>query len=452
MGAEPDLQLARVPRSPSSGPSVIGPVTVIDGNGGPPRRNAQVLIADGRISAIAEAGAAPEGHLQIDGGGGYLIPGLWDTHVHVSSEGGRHRQGWLGAAAGAVPAVVENLESYLDHGVTTVVDLGGRADVLAAARARDTGARMLFSGGHFNWPGGAFVAPWMNRLVGTIADAEAEVDRAVSQEGIDLVKIVYSAGLPSHAPAPKLSPEVVHAIAARAHRHGLTSATHGDSAADVLEAIEAGVGSTEHMFHPAGPWRDDRARIIEACLRTGTWWPMTIILFEAQARARDRSWLQLFETVVRPDLLDEVRRDPDSMWLNLPEVDRDDARRRLEAAIETAAIASDAGVAMTIGTDAGITGIFHGPATHRELELHAAAGVPERRIIEMATSSAARRFGRDDALGSIGVGKQADLVLLAADPLDDISNTRAIAAVIQDGAVVRRSSALDRRDARDQPA
>jgi cytosine/adenosine deaminase-related metal-dependent hydrolase len=399
MGAEPDLQLARVPRSPSSGPSVIGPVTVIDGNGGPPRRNAQVLIADGRISAIAEAGAAPEGHLQIDGGGGYLIPGLWDTHVHVSSEGGRHRQGWLGAAAGAVPAVVENLESYLDHGVTTVVDLGGRADVLAAARARDTGARMLFSGGHFNWPGGAFVAPWMNRLVGTIADAEAEVDRAVSQEG-----------------------------------------------------IEAGVGSTEHMFHPAGPWRDDRARIIEACLRTGTWWPMTIILFEAQARARDRSWLQLFETVVRPDLLDEVRRDPDSMWLNLPEVDRDDARRRLEAAIETAAIASDAGVAMTIGTDAGITGIFHGPATHRELELHAAAGVPERRIIEMATSSAARRFGRDDALGSIGVGKQADLVLLAADPLDDISNTRAIAAVIQDGAVVRRSSALDRRDARDQPA
>jgi imidazolonepropionase-like amidohydrolase len=440
MRADPDPQLARVPRSRSSAPLAIAPVTVIDGNGGPPRRHAQVLIADGRISAIAEAGAVPAGHLHIDGDGGYLIPGLWDTHVHVSSEGGRHRQGWLGAAAGAVPAVVENLESYLDHGVTTVVDLGGRADVLAAARAQHTGARMLFSGGHFNWSGGAFVAPWMNRLVGTIADAEAEVDRAVSQEGIDLVKIVYSAGLPSHTPAQKLSPEVVRAIAARAHGHGLTSAIHGDSADDVFEAIEAGVGSTEHMFHPTGRWRDDRERIIEACLRSGTWWPMTIILFEAQARARDPSWLRLFEAAVRPGLLDEVRQHPDSMWLNLPDLDRDDARRRLEAAIETAAVASDAGVAMTIGTDAGITGIFHGLATHRELELHAMAGVPERRVIEMATSSAARRFGRADALGSIEVGKRADLVLLAADPLEDITNTRAIAAVIQDGAVVRQSS------------
>jgi imidazolonepropionase-like amidohydrolase len=175
-------------------------------------------------------------------------------------------------------------------------------------------------------------------------------------------------------------------------------------------------------------------------LRSGTWWPMTIILFEAQARARDPSWLRLFEAAVRPGLLDEVRQHPDSMWLNLPDLDRDDARRRLEAAIETAAVASDAGVAMTIGTDAGITGIFHGLATHRELELHAMAGVPERRVIEMATSSAARRFGRADALGSIEVGKRADLVLLAADPLEDITNTRAIAAVIQDGAVVRQSS------------
>src|SRR5262249_61640270 len=125
------------------------------------------------------------------------------------------------------PALIEeNLATYLRHGITTVVDLGGRADVLMRARSdqqegRFQGARLLIAGGHFNWPGGAFISPWMNRLVGSVASARAEVERALQEERIDIVKAVYSHGRPSWPPAPKMSPAVLAALVQGGRAPGL---------------------------------------------------------------------------------------------------------------------------------------------------------------------------------------------------------------------------------------
>jgi imidazolonepropionase-like amidohydrolase len=119
----------------------------------------------------------------------------------------------------------------------------------------------------------------------------------------------------------------------------------------------------------------------------------------------------------------------------MPEEDRVDALERLEAGYEAARAAHEAGLKMTISTDAGISGIFHGVSTHREMQLIASAGVPAEAVLRMATSNPARKLRRGDSLGTVEVGKLADLVLLSEDPLASIENTQKIDTVIQGGTV-----------------
>jgi imidazolonepropionase-like amidohydrolase len=277
----------------------------------------------------------------------------------------------------------------------------------------------------------------MNRLVGTVAAARSEVDRALAEERIDIIKIVYSHGDPAN-PHVKMSPEVLRAIVERGHAHGVPSAVHADSADDVLGAVEAGVDSPEHMFLPEGErWRDDRSRVIDALTRSHGYWPLTITLFEAQSRARDRTWLRGHSPSVPDALLDVAEHDPSSLWLTLSERERDDAERRLDAALDTARVAYDEGVRMTISSDSGVCAVFHGVGTLREMELHSEAGVPNLAVIAMATKHAAEKLGLGEQLGTIEVGKIADLVLLDADPVASIANLRKVDTVIQGGTPLR---------------
>jgi imidazolonepropionase-like amidohydrolase len=424
-----------------TGPTLaIREVTVLDGTGAPPRRGATVVLAGDSIAAIADAGAFTDTAAEvIDGRGRYLIPGLWETQAHTCDTGARHRTPWYVVPPGGRELIAEHLLTYLRRGITTVVDLGGRTDVLVQARAAQqagaiTGARLLLSGAHFNWPAGAFIAPWMNRLVGSVADARAEAERAVTEERVDILKVVFSHGDPAN-PLGKMSPEVLAAIVERGHAHGVPSAVHADSAGDILAAIEAGVDSPEHMFapEPGRDWREDRAQVIEAVNGAGAYWPLSISLFEAQAHAGDGAWLRAHSGEVPDALLDGAENNPDSLWRTLSQRDRDDAAVRLDAALETALVAHEAGVRMTISSDSGVCAIFHGIGTLREMELHEEAGVPNAAILMMATKHAAEKLGHGDRLGTIEVGKLADLVLLDADPLSSIVNVRKVHTVIQGG-------------------
>ncbi len=425
---------------------VIQDVTVIDGTGAPARRGT-VVVADGLIASVGDAPGELDGAEVLDGQGRYLIPGLWETQAHTCESAGGHRPPWYSVPPDGPALIARNLKTYLRHGITTVVDLGGRTDVLVRARADQrsgafTGARMLISGAHFNWPGGSYISPWMNRLVGNVADARREVERAAEEEKIDIAKIVYSHGMPSEH-LMKMSPEVLRAIVEGAHAHNIPAAIHADGAGDILDAIGAGVDSPEHMFHPVGDWRADRTRIIDACLETGAYWQLTIVLFEVESRARDVEWLRGHAGRVPAALLEEAEHHPQSMWRTFPEQDRQDAIRRFEAARETAAVAHEAGVKMTVSSDSGISAIFHGASTIREMELHAEAGIPNLDIITMATKNAADKLRAGDRLGTITAGKIADLVLLDADPLASIRNVEKINAIIQGGNVLLPADLAD---------
>ncbi len=419
---------------------VVRDVSIIDGTGASARRGS-VNVENGVITAVgSEVPPLADGRV-VDGQNRYLIPGLWETHAHVSDRGGAGRPPWYGIPEDGPALIERNLATYLKHGVTTVVDLGGRVDVLMRARAdqqdgRFIGSRLLIAGGHFNWPGGAFVSPWMNRLVGSVASARDEVERALQEERIDIVKAVYSHGRPSWPPAPKMSPDVLAALVRGGREHGVPVAVHANSADDIVESIALGVDSPEHMFQPGPSWRDDRSRVIDACLASGAYWSLTIALSEMMAHARDTAWLELRRGHVPDRDLQEAAEHETSLWLKLPEQDRDDGRVRLEAALETAQEAHRAGVRMTIGTDAGASAIFHGFSTHREMELHSEAGIPNLDILTMATRAAAEKLRWGDRLGTIEVGKIADLVLLSQDPVQSIQHTRAIEMVIQGGVVV----------------
>lgn len=420
-------------------------VTVVDCSRESARAPVGVRVERGLITEIRPmaAFALRDGEASVDGTGKYLIPGLWETHAHICEQGGRLRPPWYSRPEEATPVVADSLRTYLRHGITSVVDLGGRADILAATRIAQesgqiVGSRLFYCGGHFNWTGGAFVSPWMNRLVGTLGDARSEVDRAVAEEGIDLVKIVYSRGLPAWDGFPKLSPEVFRAIVTRAHDHGIPAAIHGDSAADMLEAASVGVDSCEHMFHPVGKgWRDDRARVFEALLANGSYFPLTIVLFEMEAHARDEAWLHERGADVAESTVSEAEAHPESMWRCFPSEDKEDAQRRFEAAMETAAELHRAGVLSTISTDSGVSAIFHGVSTHREMELHEEAGVPPEAILRMATLNAANKLRVGDRYGTVEEGKVADLVLLDADPRKTVKNLRRITALIQGGTLLR---------------
>jgi hypothetical protein len=205
-----------------------------------------------------------------------------------------------------------------------------------------------------------------------------------------------------------------------------------------------GVDSPEHMFHPGPRWREDRARVIDACLATGAYWSLTIALAEMMSHARDVEWLHSRLDEVPARVVDEAEHDPTSLWLTLSDEERDQAKARYEAALETAAETHRAGVRMTIGTDAGASGIFHGFSTHREMELHSEAGVPNLDILTMATRFAAEKLRLADRLGTIEVGKIADLVLLRGDPVASIQNAKLIDAVIQGGTIVSPEEATKR--------
>ncbi len=104
-----------------------------------------------------------------------------------------------------------------------------------------------------------------------------------------------------------------------------------------------------------------------------------------------------------------------------------------ERTIELAGRAHRAGVRLSLGTDAGMIAVFHGLAVHRELELLVRAGLTPIQALAAATTAAAAKVGVDERLGTVEVGKEADLLILREDPLDDIRNTRAIDMVIKRG-------------------
>jgi imidazolonepropionase-like amidohydrolase len=426
---------------------VIRNVRVFTATGTSTVEAARVVIEGGRISAIERLpGDVPPKGRVVDGTGKTLLPGLIDFHTHVASAPAPI---WYIV----VPSPEHNLEAYLYGGVTTVVSMGDDLDEIGGLRDRLDrgeigGPRLLFAGSPITKTGGHPQAvvdaavPWpLGKLMPDFSfeidapgDAEAAVDR-MAGGGADLVKLVLDDLPPG---VPKLSADHVRAIAEAAHRRGLRVAAHIGTAEDGVTAAASGVDLLNHGIH-RGLVTPEEAEAIAA---TGVAVSPTLIVFERCA--------QFFEAKMSFDAMDrEIESEEVLEQLSFEVISAHPADDFLRPWFQEVLASREnqkknafalhrAGVPIFVGTDSSILGNIAGSSIHEEMRLLVEAGLPPAEVLLGATARPAAFLFREPEIGTVEVGKVADLVLVDGNPLDDITATKRIAAVIRAGRFVER--------------
>lgn len=439
-------------------------VTVIDATGAPPRKNLSVAIDNGVITTIAQKIHPPRSQQKrvriIEAKGKFLIPGLWDMHIH------------LGPPDIFFPLLVANgitgvREMFTGIPISTIRQWRILPDTprIVAPGFLD-GPPMLSNGPP---PPGAFA-------IATPDQARFAV-RALAATGVDFLK-VYSS-------VPR---DAYFALAAEARAIGIPFAGHVPEEVSPAEASEAGQRSEEHLINimlacstdeeklraariatmlsqtisgeermrdlafpdPAGLFdtysQSKAAALFQTFVKNGTWQTPTLVLLDGFAHARDqdfiddprrkylpKAWTQAWDprnTFFLKDLFVKDGAPNDSRYnaLNVR------VRVLLERYEQLVGDMHRAGVEFLAGTDAnGLNPVFPAFGLHRELELLVASGLTPLEALQCATRNPARYFGQAGQGGTIEIGKAADLVLLNADPLADIRNTERIEAVVMRG-------------------
>ena len=431
----------------SSAPStlVIHDVTVIDAGGAPAKPHQTVIVRDRRIEAIESsrggfAGKLPGNH--VDGSGKFLIPGLWDMHVHMVFGD------WF-------PHGKEiTLPLFIANGITGVRDMGGELEVLEQWRREISegkliGPRMVISGPMLDGPQPRFPS---SLAIKTREDGRRAVDD-LERRGADFIKL--------QSLIPR---EAVFAIAEEAKKQNITFVGHVPDAVRASEASNAGQKSFEHLigiFEGSSPLEDEfikgrktekqflesydpkRADALFALLAKHQTWQCPTLVWERGGNLIDQTD---FASDTRAKYVPSYWKDV--TWKRFTEqvehdFNSDDlATRRhfVEKELEVVQAMHRAGIPFLAGTDTppGVY-IFPGFSLHEELQRFVAAGFTAMEALQTATLNPAKFLGREDELGTIEKGKLADMVLLDANPLDDIGNTQKIAGVVASGRYFSRA-------------
>jgi imidazolonepropionase-like amidohydrolase len=396
---------------------VFGGGKLFDGTGAP-LADGDVVVEDGRI---LEVGPGLDGDDGIDCVGKTLLPGLFDTHVHLVSRYEDFDEVRVMHEPFSAPfyRVAENMRRTLGCGITTVRDAAG-ADAgmrLAVEEGSLVGPRMQISvtmlsmtGGHNDpWlPSGATGVwgqpyPGMPRGVCDGVGGVAAKVREVVRAGADVIKIASSGGFlsPSDDPRqPNFSEAEVEAIVQAAADLGRWVMSHAHGAEGIKRAVRAGVRSIDH-----GTYVDDEG--IELMLERGTW---------------------LVPTLTAGDTTEAIAENP-----QVAEPVREKMRSLGRPELEAFRRAAEAGVKIAMGTDCPVAP--HG-TNLRELELMASHGFTPEQALAAATSSAAHLMGLEDELGTLAPGKIADVVVVQGDPFDFSTLAERIEQVWKDGARV----------------
>ena len=428
MGALPCVQ---------AGPALlIDHVTLIDGTGRSAVPDTSVLIVNGRIERI-ERGTidTPGGTHRIRGAGRYLVPGLFDVHIHL--QGGFER-----TPDGKQRAIVDReaglraLHGYLYSGVTSVFDAGNNPDHIYSLRKAERAGeivapRIYAAGGVVTYPGShdsSEVATLVDDWPEAIPLLEAHI-----AYGPDMVKLTYEErGWGARPMIPILPPELMQRIIEWYNDRGVRSTAHTAGELRAREAIFAGVDT---LAHPVitGPISEGFARLMAAKQI-----PMatTLTIGDNYSRLVEHpEYLDqpLYRAALPPEEIERLRTEVRAEWK-----DRQVTawmRVMIPIAQENLRQIHVAGGVLALGSDQSI-----GPAVHREMELLVAAGIAPLDVIRIATLNSAMFLGNAHDYGSIEEGKVADLVLLEADPSEDIDNAKRITEVIKGGVIVDRES------------
>ena len=419
-------------------------VAVIDPGETSSRSDQTVVIKNGRIADVGVKVRRPRDARVVDGTGKFLIPGLWDMHTHVAGISANPQWGKT------------LLPQYLAYGITSIRDMAGDADALLKWRREQQegilrGPRMFIAGPFLDGSTRGFDNP-ADVIAVTTPDAGRAAVRTLKDRGVDFIKV-----------GSQLSRDTFFAIADECKRQKIAFLGHVPNSVSPLEASDAGMKSQEHLYgialsvaHKEERLRDQIASarahndessyasavseaqatldqqkaeaLFQAFKRNHTWICPTAVWTEVASRLSQRS---------DSPLLKRLPRSLQEKWspgkaLSSPAADAYYARK-LQADLRIVGLMNKTGVGLLAGSDSLDPYVFPGDSLHRELELLVEAGLTPLDALRTATSNPAEFFGQQTELGTIAKGKRADLVLLDANPLEDIRNTRKVFAVIQNG-------------------
>ena len=377
---------------------------VIVGDGSDPIENATVVVDEGRFVAVGAAGEVetPEGAAQVDLTGRTVIPALIDTHVHFPVE----RE-----------ALIDALERKAYYGVGAAMGLGRDVgdDVYAVRAETIPGVpRYRHAGRGITTPepGRTEIPYWIT----TEEEARTAVQELAALE-VDIVKIwVDDRG----GQFEKMTPELYTAVIDEAHQHGLRVTAHIFALEDAKGLLRAGIDAFAHGVRD----QDVDDEFVELVRER----PDVVLVPNLPGRgvAEDLSWLS---GTIPPDELAE---------LQAGSVDRPEAQESFGIQARNLARLNQEGMRIAFGTDGNA-----GWSPHLEMADMVASGMTPHEVIVAATGTSAAFMELDDA-GTVEAGKSADFVVLEANPLDDIANTRAIEAVYLRGEALDRAALSER--------
>lgn len=389
---------------------------IIDGTGAAAVENGVLVVRDGRIEAVGASDSVnvPADAEQIDVSGRTIMPGMVNAHGHVNNIQG------LTAVDYSEAQVESQLGLYARYGVTTVFSLGGDGPESMTVRDRQDSADLeqarIYVAGDI--------------VTGPSPEEAREQVAAVAASGANVVKIRVDDNLGS---STKMTQETYQAVIEAAHEHGLKLTAHMYYLEDAKGLLEAGADLLAHSVRDVEV--DDE--LVTLLRDTGVCYCPTLMrevsTFVYESRP---DWFddEFFSKEVDPAVIaaldSEARREQSSS------PGAQTYKAQLEVAKANLKTLSDAGIPIAMGTDTGPAARFQGYFEHGELALMVEAGLTPMQAIVASTSSAAQCMEVDADLGSLVAGKWADFLVLGANPLDDIANTKTLETVYIAGNVV----------------
>jgi imidazolonepropionase-like amidohydrolase len=418
---------------------VLKNFTLIDGAGRPAAPNSAMIVDNGRISWIGPAAQlkVPAGAVTQDYAGKFVMPGIINLHGHVAVAQGLDQD----PVKYFTPENVQkSLHLYATYGVTTVQSMGTDQPVVWQIRdqqraGRPSVTRIYTAGRGFTGAGGyPTPLPGMKDVpfqVSTPEQAAADV-RELAPRHPDVVKIWVDDHLGKY---PKIKINLSKAIIDAAHKDRLHVAAHIFYLQDAKELAAAGLDGFAHSVRDK-PVDDELVRLMK---QHGTWQMAATLAREAAmfSYAKTPAFASdpFFTRGLAPDVLATIK---GADYQKRIQADPDFAEypKFLDMAKANTKRLFDAGIKFGFGSDSGPPARFPGWAEHWEMQLLVEAGLTPVQVITMATKNGAEWLGAKD-LGTLEKGKWADLLVLDADPLANILNTRKIAAVYVAGNMVR---------------
>ncbi len=422
---------------------VLADVTVIDGSGAPPLPRQTLVLRGDRIADLGPVGEVDfDGDAEVlDLSGRYVIPGFVDLHVHFPEDRSVHQA---------------MLDRLLEYGVTTILNPGARPGAGVALRRRiregeHRGPHMFTAGPIVDLkPTEEGLAGWATEVT-----TEVEIRQAVREQaaaGVDFIKLYHR--LPPALVAKAVEeahqrelPVIGHmttttwAEAARAGVDMLVHSGWGTNMDEVvnLEDPDSATDTEWYQAYADAPNGERFAALVEVLVSTGVVVVPTVSITQASGLGADASLLPLFQVELAPDA--DVADWWSEGWRERhPQYgpDSEEEAEMMATVYVPGALAilrayAERGVTLAVGTDVGNSWMTPGVVYHHELGLYQEAGISPLEILTMATRNGAEALGILDEVGTIAVGKRADLVVLREDPSRDIRNTRSLEAIFVAG-------------------